>query len=106
MRLDDGLAYGGGSATYSSRWIEDGSFVRLNDLTVGYTFATSRFLPNARGDTRLYVTGENLLVLTSYSGYDPEVSSHVTGSAVPPRGIDYMSYPRARTLMFGASVAF
>lgn len=104
--VDDGLDYGGGSATFSSKWIEDGSYLRLSNITLGYSFDTSGILPGANGNARIYVTGENLLLLTSYAGYDPEVSSHVTGGATPPRGIDYMSYPRARTVSLGASITF
>jgi TonB-dependent starch-binding outer membrane protein SusC len=89
---------------YSSRWIEDGSFVRLDNLTLGYTFGMAKvpFLNNAR----LFMTGQNLFVITNYSGLDPEVNSDVTGSGVAPLGIDYLGYPRARTVSFGASVSF
>ena len=93
-------------AIYSSKWIEDGSFVRLQNVTVGYTFN----LPSRMGSrqTRVYVSGDNLLLFTGYSGYDPEVFTRagddVQGSA--SRGIDYLVYPRARTFTTGLRLTF
>ena len=54
-------------------------------------------------DTRLYVSGDNLLLFTPYSGYDPEV--HVA-AGLATRGIDYLVYPRARTFTVGTSIQF
>ena len=89
-------------AKYSSRWIEDGSFVRLSNITVGYTFdipaAGARFQ-----NTRVYLSGDNLLLLSDYSGYDPEVHTDV---GLASRGIDYLKYPRSRTFSLGARVSF
>jgi TonB-linked SusC/RagA family outer membrane protein len=90
----------GEPAIFSSRWIEDGSFVRLQNVTLGYTFE----VPGAQGrNARLYVSGDNLLLLTGYSGYDPEVH---TETGLASRGIDYLSYPRARTITTGIRLAF
>ncbi len=90
----------GEPAIYSSRWIEDGSFVRLQNVTVGYTF---RIPTNGGGrDLRAYVSGDNLLLSTSYSGYDPEV---FVGGGVD-RGVDYLIYPRARTFTGGLRITF
>jgi TonB-dependent starch-binding outer membrane protein SusC len=89
-------------AIYSSRWIENGRFIRLQNATVGYTFA----LPTALGGgrtTRVYVSGDNLLLFTPYTGYDPEV---FTDAGIATRGIDYLTYPRARTFTLGAHVQF
>lgn len=88
-------------AIFSSRWIEDGSFVRLQNLTLGYTLN----LPTMIGSrlARLYVSGDNLLLLTGYDGYDPEAFSD---AGVGARGIDYLSYPRARTVTAGVRFAF
>lgn len=89
---------------YSSRWIEDGSFLRLDNISVGYTFNTSNieFLQRAR----LYVTGQNLFVITGYSGFDPEVRTNTNQGGTAPVGIDYLSYPRPRTIQFGGSFSF
>lgn len=94
---------------FSSRWIEDGSFVRLQNVTVGYTFDLPTLFGVApfRG-TRAYLSGDNLFLITDYSGYDPEVHSEANGiaSGLPSRGVDYLHYPRARTITGGIRVAF
>jgi TonB-linked SusC/RagA family outer membrane protein len=91
-------------AIYSSRWIENGRFIRLQNATVGYTFA----LPGMGGGrtTRVYLSGDNLVLFTPYSGYDPEVFTDASENGVATRGIDYLTYPRARTFTVGAHVAF
>jgi TonB-dependent starch-binding outer membrane protein SusC len=99
--INDGVAINQ-PQIYSSRWIEDGSFVRLQNVTLGYTFDQLPIFRAARG-TRVYVSGDNLLLFTDYSGYDPEVH---TQSGLASRGIDYLHYPRARTITGGIRVAF
>ena len=94
----------GEPAKFSSRWIEDGSFLRLQNMTVGYRFN----LPSQMGvmagrSTRVYLSGDNLLLLTGYSGYDPEV---FVDRGLASRGIDYVAYPRARTFTLGANLQF
>jgi len=99
--LNDGVAISQPSI-YSSRFIEDGSFVRLQNITLGYTLTLPKFTGTAR-DTRIYVSGDNLALLTSYTGYDPEV---YTDTGLASRGIDYLHYPRPRTITGGIRVAF
>ena len=90
------------NAQFSSRWIESGSFLRLQNAQLGYNFRLPGFA--GRGaQTKIYVAGDNLLLFTPYSGYDPEV---VTESGLASRGIDYLAYPRARTITTGARVQF
>ena len=88
-------------AIYSSRWIEKGSFMRLQNITVGYTLPR-KLLAQAK-EGRVYVSGDNLLVMTNYKGYDPEV--HVE-AGLASRNIDYLTYPRARTFTAGVRLAF
>jgi TonB-linked SusC/RagA family outer membrane protein len=90
-------------AVYSSRWVEDGSFTRLANITIGWTFDMPGRLGFAKG-SRAYLSGDNLALGTSYSGYDPEVHSQLPGIA--PRGVDYLHYPRPRTITGGLRVAF
>ena len=90
-------------AIYSSKWVEDGSFTRLANITVGWTFDPPGALGFAKG-ARVYVSGDNLHLWTPYTGYDPEVHSQLPGIA--PRGIDYLHYPRPRTITGGLRVAF
>ncbi|TAH21975.1 MAG: TonB-dependent receptor [Cytophagales bacterium] len=82
---------------YSSRWIEDGSFLRLSNAMLGYNFDVSKvkWLSSLRG----YISGQNLFLITKYTGYDPEVSAAAIG-------IDYANYPRARTFMIGLNIGF
>ena len=87
-------------AKYSSRWIEDRTFVRLQNLTLGYSLPT-RLL--AGRTARLYVSGDNLLLFTKYSGYDPEV---FTASGLASRGMDYLTYPPTRRYTVGLRTQF
>jgi iron complex outermembrane receptor protein len=89
-------------AIYSSRWIENGRFIRLVNATVGYTFTLGGKLAAIRS-TRVYLSGDNLLLFTPYTGYDPEV---FVDAGTASRGIDYLTYPRARTFSLGAHVGF
>ncbi len=89
-------------AIFSSRWVEAASFMRLQNVTVGYSFRLPG-PPGAPRSARVYVSGDNLLLLTGYSGLDPEVHQQVGLASV---GIDYLSYPRPRTLTAGVQLAF
>jgi TonB-linked SusC/RagA family outer membrane protein len=90
-------------AVFSSRWIEDGSFLRVDNVTLGYTLNEIPFVGGAQR-ARLYLSGDNLLLFTGYSGYDPEV--HSTNGGLGVRGIDYLAYPRGRTITAGVQMAF
>lgn len=87
----------------SSRIIEDGSFLRLKNVTIGYTFPSQMMKKWKIDKARIYVAAQNLWTWTGYSGYDPEVS--VRNSALTP-GLDYSSYPRAYSVSFGVSLGF
>lgn len=87
----------------STRFLEDGSFVRLQNVRLGYRVPVSN--KNISG-LSIYVTGQNLAVFTNYSGQDPEVNIPKPIGSVPSNGIDYGAYPRARTIQVGASVTF
>lgn len=87
----------------SSRVIEDGSFLRLKTVTLGYNIPTKYTQRWKIANARVYVAGQNLWTLTGYSGYDPEVS--IRNSAITP-GLDYSAYPRAYAVNFGVSLGF
>ena len=88
-----------GGAIYSSRFIEDGSFVKLDNLTLGYNVPLKG---KVISKMRIYVTGQNLLTLTKYKGMDPEV--HLAG--LEP-GIEwYTFYPRTKTYLLGFNITF
>ena len=92
-----------GMNVYSSRVVEDGSFLRLKNVTIGYTLPRS-VLRKMHFDTmRVYVSAENLFTITGYSGPDPEVS---TRNSVLTPGFDWSAYPRSRSLTAGLSFTF
>jgi iron complex outermembrane receptor protein len=92
------------SNAFSSRFIEDGSFLRLANLTVGYTFNTKTIKWLSK--LRVYATGNNLLLITKYKGFDPEVNSDASSNNVPSLGVDYSSFPKSRTFTFGVNLQF
>ena len=87
----------------SSRIVEDGSFLRLKTVTLGYTFPTKLIQKAKLSSARVYLAAQNLWTWTGYSGYDPEVS--VRNSALTP-GLDFSSYPRAYSVSFGVNLGF
>lgn len=87
---------------FSDRFIEDGSFVRLRNLTLGYNFPAAWLRGVKLQNLRLYLTAQNLLTFTGYSGYDPEVSS--TGNSQINFSTDRGAYPSARTILFGVNL--
>lgn len=92
--VNEGLAPTAAVA-YSDRFVEDGSFIRLQNITLGYTFNTDQFK-----NLRLYVSADNLITLTKYKGFDPEVST-ITGLS---EGVDYTNYPKAKTISVGINI--
>lgn len=98
--LTDGIAITE-PAIYSSRYLESASFLRVQNLTVGYTFTMPK--SGRTNNARFYLSGDNLLLLTGYSGYDPEVFA---AAGLASRGIDYLSYPRARTFTSGLKLTY
>lgn len=95
----------GGSTLPLHSWgIEDGSFLRLNNLTIGYSLPKKLLSKVKISQLRFYVTGSNLWIWTKYSGYDPEVDA-VRSTPLSP-GIDWNSYPRSRTFNCGVNLTF
>lgn len=87
----------------STRFLEDGSFTRLQNISLGYSiFPKNTFISRLR----FFATGQNLAVFTKYSGQDPEINVNKAINGVPSLGIDYTSYPRARTFTIGVSADF
>jgi hypothetical protein len=88
---------------YSTRVLENGSYLRLKTAQIGYTLPAALLKRMKISNCRFYFSAQNLWTLTSYKGSDPEVS--IAYSALTP-GFDYSSYPRARTATFGLSLTF
>ncbi len=89
--------------TYSTRTVEDGSYLRLKTVTLGYELPRKIVRKAGIEYLRVYASAQNLYTWTNYSGYDPEVS--VRRSALTP-GFDYSAYPRAKTVTIGLNVTF
>lgn len=85
----------------STRFIEDGSYIRLKNLTLGYTLPKSLTTQWGISNLRLYISGQNLFTITGYSGYDPEVSSRTGNYNL---GFDGGSYPAIRSYTFGLNL--
>lgn len=87
-----------------SDFIEDGSFIRLQNVTLGYNLPSS--VANKLGiqALRAYIGGQNLLTFTDYTGFDPEVNSNGQSNLEP--SIDQYGYPRAKTYLLGLNLTF
>ncbi len=95
------------AAPVSTRFLKDGAFFRLNNLSLAYSFDTKKLGMNKWiSGLKLSVTGQNLFVITKYDGYDPEVNTDGSINGITSYGIDYLSYPKAKTVMFGLNVSF
>jgi len=91
----------------STRYLEDGSFLRLNNASLGYTARFSQLgLSDMGNSIRFSVTAQNLFVITNYSGFDPEVNTGSSIGGVQTFGIDRFTYPRARTILLGLNLSF
>lgn len=91
------------TATIHSWAIEDGSFLRLNNVTLGYSLPKKLISKIGLSQFRVFATGRNLAIWTKYSGYDPEVNS--SSNPFTP-GLDNSSYPRSRSYTFGVNLTF
>ena len=92
-----------GSEEYSSRVIEDGSFLRLKNVSLGYTIPSRQLRKAGISSMRVYVSADNIWTLTNYSGPDPEVS---TRNSVLTPGFDWSAYPRAYGFTAGVNITF
>ena len=92
----------------SDRWLEDGSYVRLRNITLSYSLPNNLFGSTGFQSVRVYVSGLNLWTSTKYKGFDPEVStfSEGTASANTALGTDFLTYPQAKSVVFGINVGF
>lgn len=84
--------------------VEDGSFLRLNTLTLGYTMPKDLVNKIYLQNVRFYVSGYNVFLWTNYTGFDPEVSTRRKTPLTP--GVDYSAYPKSRSIVFGVNLGF
>lgn len=88
--------------TQSNRWLEDGSYLRLKTISFGYTFSNAVLRSVKASSIRIYVSGNNLITSTNYSGYDPEARTNVDTRG----GIDLATYPSQKSFIVGLNVKF
>ncbi|PAW93650.1 hypothetical protein CKK33_09140 [Mucilaginibacter sp. MD40] len=91
------------SGEVSTRFLEKGDFLRLQNASLGYTFPIKG---GAIKSLRVNFTGQNIFLITKYSGLDPEINTNKERNGVPSRGIDYTAYPSARTFTLGLNAGF
>lgn len=89
----------------SDRFVEDGSYLRLKNIQLGYNVPVSKLKISWLSKAQIYVSGQNLLTATNYSWYDPEINSY-GGSNSIRQGIDHYSYPTAKTYTVGMRLGF
>lgn len=88
----------------SDRWLEDGSYLRLRNISIGYSIPQSVAEKLKISRLRFYVQGQNLITWTKYSGFDPEISTF--GETTTAAGTDFLTFPQARQVSFGLNVTF
>jgi TonB-dependent starch-binding outer membrane protein SusC len=88
----------------SDRWLEDGSYMRIRNINLGYNFSESVLKKLRLNRLRIYVQGQNLVTWTKYSGFDPEISTFGETSTAP--GTDFLTFPVPRIVSFGLNVTF
>jgi len=102
------------NAIVTSEFLESAAYLRLQNLTIGYTLPKQLIKNIGMTNCRLYLTASNLFTITGYSGVDPEVNASTTGKqgflesvrVLPTPNMDWGAYPRARTFTFGANISF
>jgi TonB-linked SusC/RagA family outer membrane protein len=90
----------------STKYLEKGDFLRMGNLTLGYTLKGDALEKYKIKTARFYVNGSNLFIITSYSGSDPEVDTDKSLNGVPSAGMEYLSYPREKSVSVGLNVTF
>ncbi len=105
--IEEGESTEGASRQFSSRFLEDGSFFRLDNVSLGYTFKNGFF--NAGDTARITLSAQNVFLISSYNGPDPEVNTQVVdedAGNIQIVGVDFLTYPRPTTISLGINVNF
>lgn len=95
----------GGNRRSSTRWLEDGSYLRIKTVTLSYDVPSAVLQKIRVSNLRLYATAQNLFTFTRYTGIDPEANSY-GNSTVTDLGFDYATYPQYKTFLFGVNLSF
>lgn len=95
------------AASVSTRYLKDGSYLRLNNMSLAYNLNTGRLgIQKWITNLRLSVTAQNLFVITKYDSFDPEINTERPIDRAVSYGVDYLSYPKARSVIFGLNLSF
>ena len=98
--------FGGNGTGPSTRYLQESDFIRLRNITLGYSLPESVLEKLKMNRVRIYTTGFNLLTITGYNGYDPESTADVNGNSNIGAGVDFYSAPAARTITIGLNIDF
>ncbi len=93
------------NANFSTRFVEDGSYLKFKNIQLAYTLPVSNWKIRALKSAQLYVSGQNLIVITNYSGYDPEVNAYGSANSMV-QGVDYTVYPNSKSVTVGIRCGF
>ncbi len=102
--IEEGESTTAASRRFSTRFLEDGSFFRLDNFTIGYTLPDG--ILGFTDSVRFTLSGQNVFVITDYSGQDPEVSAIASSQSIQTQGIDYLTFPRPTTYSIGVNINF
>jgi hypothetical protein len=91
-----------GNNRFSTRWVENGSYLRLRTITLAYALPPALVRRLRLAHLRVYATGQNVFTFTRYSGYDPEIGN--SGNAPLQQGYDDSNYPVSRNLLLGLNI--
>ena len=96
-----------GNSDINSRWVEDGSYLRVRDISLSYNFDQDVLDAVNISGLRLYANLKNWFTITDYSGYSPEVNRNINDESVAlTQGVDYGSFPQAKTFSIGLNIEF
>lgn len=93
------------NGNFSTRFVEDGSYLKLKNIMLAYSLPLKNWKVPVMKSAQIYVSGQNLLVLTNYSGYDPEVNAYGSANSMV-QGLDYTVYPNSKSITFGIRCGF
>lgn len=93
------------NGNFSTRFVEDGSYLKLKNIMLAYSLPLKNWKVSLMKSAQIYVSGQNLLVLTNYSGYDPEVNAYGSPNSMV-QGVDYTVYPNSKSITFGIRCGF
>jgi hypothetical protein len=93
------------NGNFSTRFVEDGSYLKFKNIQLAYNFPVTKWGVKAVKSAQLYVSAQNMIVITNYSGYDPEVNAYGSTNSIS-QGLDYTVYPNSKSFTVGIRCGF